>query len=92
MSKKNENMTTNGKQKTEIKHSEFPLTRMNFILMLACGLLIVVGFVLMLGGQNQIDHFNNDIFSARRIVVGPTMAFLGFVGMAFAIIYKKREK
>ena len=29
-----------------------------------------------------------DIFSTRRIVVGPTIAFLGFLLMAFAIIVK----
>ena len=66
----------NRRKEDKIKYSNFPLTRINF--------------VLMLGGSNQLDHFNADIFSSRRIVVGPTIAFLGFVGMAFAIIFKKK--
>ena len=54
--------------------------------------MIVIGFLLMLGGSNEIDHFNAEMFSTQRIVVGPTISFLGFLGMAFAIIYKKKEK
>lgn len=45
----------------------------------------------MLGAPNGEEAFNPDIFSTRRIVVGPTIAFLGFLFMAFAIIYKKKE-
>ena len=41
----------------------------------------------MLGGSST-DEFNPDIFSVRRIVVGPTIAFIGFVSMAVAIILK----
>jgi len=75
-----------------IKYSRFPLARINFLLMAASGLLIVAGFLLMLGGANDGEVFNNDIFSTRRIVVGPTMAFLGFVAMAVSIIYKGKNK
>ncbi|MGM9803316.1 MAG: DUF3098 domain-containing protein [Muribaculaceae bacterium] len=79
-------------KKTEIKYSNFPLTKINFVLMAICGAMIVVGFLLMLGPGNGLEQFNEDIFSTRRIVVGPTISFLGFVGMAFAIIFKKKEK
>ena len=78
------------KKEDKIKYSNFPLTRINFVLMAICGAMILIGFLLMLGGSNQLDQFNADIFSSRRIVVGPTIAFLGFVGMAFAIIFKKK--
>ena len=78
------------KKEDKIKYSNFPLTRINFVLMAICGAMILIGFLLMLGSSNQLDEFNADIFSARRIIVGPTIAFLGFVGMAFAIIFKKK--
>lgn len=78
------------KKEDKIKYSNFPLTRINFVLMAICGAMILIGFLLMLGSSNQLDGFNADIFSTRRIVVGPTIAFLGFVGMAFAIIFKKK--
>ncbi len=56
-------------------YSQFPLVKINFILMAVAGLIIVLGFLLMLGGSSTVDEFNPDIFSTRRIVVGPTMAF-----------------
>ena len=63
-----------------------PLQRGNFIGMAIAGAMIVLGFLLMLGGSSTAEAFNPDIFSTRRIVVGPIIAFLGFVLMAVAII------
>ena len=63
-----------------------PLQKANFVAMAIAGAVIVAGFILMLGGSSSQVAFNPDIFSTRRIVVGPCMAFLGFVGMAAAII------
>jgi hypothetical protein len=79
--------------KQDIKHQShdtLPLTRKNFIFMAIAGVMIVVGFLLMLGGGSQTaaGEFNPEIFSARRIVVGPAIAFLGFVAMAAAIIIR----
>lgn len=85
--------TANGnkEKKTTIDYNSFPLAPANFIRMAIAGVLIVVGFLLMVGGANEGDVFNQDIFSTRRIIVGPTIAFVGFVYMAFAINYKKRK-
>ncbi len=52
---------------------------------------IIVGFLLMLG-SGSTEEFNPDIFSARRIVVGPTLAFLGFVAMGVSIIRRPGKK
>lgn len=78
------------KKDQSIKRSAYPLTKTNVIMMAASGVMIVLGFLLMLGGANDGAEFNSDIFSTRRTVVGPTIAFLGFLAMAFAIIYKKK--
>ena len=85
------NNDKNGK-KTAINYNAFPLAPANFIRMAIAVALIVIGFVLMAGGANDGEVFNNDIFSTRRIVVGPTISFLGFVYMAFAINYKNKKK
>lgn len=71
--------------------SQLPLLKINFVLMAIAGLLIVLGFCLMVGGSTEPDAFNPDIFSTRRIVVGPTIAFLGFVFMGFAIMYSPKN-
>lgn len=38
------------------------------------------------GGTNGTD-FNPEVFSTRRIVVGPLLAFLGFLLMAISIVW-----
>ncbi|MDE5693524.1 MAG: DUF3098 domain-containing protein, partial [Duncaniella sp.] len=37
-------------------------------------------------------EFNPDIFSARRVVVCPTIAILGFIFMGVAIMYSPKKK
>lgn len=69
---------------------QFPLTKKNFIFMAIAGAMIVIGFLLMLGGGTTTESFNADIFSTRRTVIGPTVAFLGFVAMGIAIVIKPK--
>ena len=71
--------------------SEFPLETKNFKWLAVSALLIVIGFLLMLG-SGSTEEFNPDIFSARRIVVGPTIAFIGFVAMGVSIIIRPGHK
>ncbi len=88
---------SNQKPKQELiteERKNYPLTRSNFIMMAIAGAAIVIGFLLMLGSKTTAAGFEPDIFSTRRIVVGPALAFLGFAFMGFAIIYRshKQEK
>ena len=77
---------------TENKRVIFPLHKINLILMGIAGAMIVIGFLLMTGDSTTMDNFNQDIFSTRRIVVGPTIAFLGFIFMGFGIIYRSKKE
>ena len=73
--------------------SQRPFSKINFLMMAGCLALIIIGFLLMSGGGSSVDGgFNPDIFSTRRIVVGPTLAFLGFLLMAFAIVWQGPKK
>lgn len=67
---------------------EMPLVKINFILMAIAGAMIVIGFLLMTGSSTSTETFDPDIFSTRRIVIGPTIAFLGFLFMGFGIMWK----
>ena len=69
----------------------YPLGKINFILMGICLLLIIIGFWLMTGDANVGDKFNGNLFESSRVTTGPVIAFLGFVLMAFAIIYRKKD-
>ena len=76
----------------KMKESEKPFSKWNFLMMAGCIILIIVGFLLISGGGSENGEFNPEIFSTRRIVVGPLLAFLGFLLMAFAIIYNPAKK
>jgi uncharacterized membrane protein YecN with MAPEG domain len=54
--------------------------------------IIIIGFALMVGAPSGATEFNPDIFSTRRITVGPMIAFFGFIVMILAILYKPRKK
>lgn len=71
--------------------SEFALGKTNYILIAVAFAVIVLGLALMAGSGSTPDHYNPDIFSWRRIVLAPTLAFAGFVFMVFAIMYKGKN-
>jgi uncharacterized membrane protein len=69
----------------------FTLSKIN-LLMIAIGFIIIVlGFALMTGSTTVVE-FNPDIFSVRRITVGPMISFFGFLFVVFAILYKPKSK
>lgn len=85
------NISESRPQDTPETPSQFPLLRLNFIIMIIAGVLIVLGFLLMTGSSSTPEEFNPDIFSTRRIVIGPLFAFLGFVLMGIGIIWPSRH-
>ncbi|MCX4312002.1 MAG: DUF3098 domain-containing protein [Muribaculaceae bacterium] len=96
MSKPNNDIAPDIRPKTaNIKREQYgqlPLVRLNFIMMAIAGAMIVIGFLLMLGGSSTVDSFNPDIFSTRRIVIGPMVTFLGFIFMGVAIVIRPKPK
>ena len=82
------------KQKPVSKESKytFPLDTINLIMIGGCIVLIALGFILMLGGSNEGDTFNNEIFSSTRTTIGPMISLLGCVLMVVAIMYKGKKK
>ncbi|MDE6653611.1 MAG: DUF3098 domain-containing protein [Muribaculaceae bacterium] len=86
-------MIEDPKNPTDLKadHTPFPLSRNNCVLIVISLILIIVGFVLMAGSPSTVTEYNPDIFSDRRIVVGPLLSFIGFVLMAVAIIVKPKR-
>ena len=71
---------------------KFNLPKINAILLAVSLVIVVIGFALMVGDPSGATEYNPDIFSFRRITVGPMIALLGFVTMIFAILYKPRKK
>lgn len=81
-------MATDNKQQS---NAPMPLGKVNFIMIAACVVLIMLGFFLMTGSANTGTTWNEDVFNSTRTVVGPMVALAGFALMIFAIIYKKKK-
>ncbi len=61
--------------------------------MAIAALMIVLGFILISGGAPEsADQFNPEVFSSRRIVVGPTITFLGFIFLGVGIMWPSGKK
>ena len=71
-----------------MKHT---LPKLNLILIAVSVVIIVIGFALM-AGEPSGEVYNQDIFSFRRITVGPMIALFGFVFMLFAILFRGKKK
>jgi len=65
--------------------------KQNYILLLAGGLLMAIGFLLMLGGgMSDPTVWDEDIiYGFRRIVLAPFMILAGLVTLVFAIFKKQ---
>ena len=68
------------------------LPKLNLILIGISFLIIVLGFALMAGEPSGATEYNPDIFSVRRITVGPMISLAGFVMMIVAILWRKKDK
>ena len=70
----------------------FALGRENYKLLAIGFAIIVVGFLLMLGGKSPSpDKFSYNIFSFRRITLAPIVVLAGFVFEICAIMKKPKE-
>ena len=67
------------------------LPKLNLILIAISFIIIVVGFALMVGEPSG-EVYNPDIFSFRRITVGPMISLFGFVFLLFAILFRGKKK
>jgi len=73
------------------KNPRFTLAKINLYLIAAGFIITLTGFFLM-SGSTTVVEFNPDIFSQRRITVGPMISFFGFLFIIFAILYKPKSK
>jgi len=59
---------------------DFAFGKENYILMFIGFVVLLIGYLLMVGGgSNDPNVFNYDMFNARRMVVAPLVLLLGFV-------------
>lgn len=71
---------------------QFLFSKENFTLMFAGLAVIVLGFILMMGGKSSDPNVFNEseIYSSLRITVAPILVLLGLVIEGYAIMKKPK--
>ena len=67
------------------------LPTLNLILIAVSFVIIIVGFALMTGEPSG-EVYKPDVFSFRRMTVGPGISLFGCVCMLFAILVRGKKK
>ncbi len=69
----------------------FAFDKTNFILLAIGMAVVIIGFILMSGGESTEQAYDPSIFSTMRIKVAPVITFLGFISMIYAVIRKPKD-
>lgn len=83
-------------KKSEVKETDpgFALGRENYIYLIIGFVIIITGFLLMVGGKSTDPNVFNEkeIFSFRRITLAPVVVVIGFAFEIWAIMKKPKTK
>lgn len=71
-------------------YNNFALGKQNLMLIAIGFLVVIIGYALM-AGKPSGEVYNPDIFSFRRIILGPGISLGGFLFVIFGILYKKKS-
>ena len=86
------------KQPAEIKKAttqkfEFAFGKQNYRLMFIGLAVLLIGFMLMVGGGSDDPNvFSPALFNTQRLVIAPLLLLAGFIIEIFAIMIKPKEK
>jgi len=80
-------------KKENSKEKEFPIGKENYKYLIIGFGIIVLGFLLMVGGGSKDPNVFNqkEIFSTQRIIIAPIVVIFGFAFEIWAIMKKPKE-
>jgi len=79
-------------KKENINKTDFAIGKENYKLLIIGAVIIIIGFLLMIGGGSKDPNvFNPEIFSPRRIVLAPIVVMFGFAFEIWAIMKKPKN-
>jgi hypothetical protein len=74
------------------KDQGFAIGKRNYLYIAISFAILILGFVLMVGGRSDDPNvFNPEVFSFRRITLAPMVLLFGFIFMIYAIMKKPVE-
>lgn len=84
-------MATKGKINNQDEN--FALDGTNYLFLAVGFIIIIIGFLLMVGGKSEDPAvFSEEIFSFRRITLAPIVVLAGFAFEIWAIMRKPKSK
>lgn len=76
-----------------MKNNQFAFGKENFVLLAISIVIIIIGFILLSGGQTSEETgFDPRIFDTRRIFIAPVVIMIGFFSVIYAILKKPKDK
>jgi hypothetical protein len=92
MKQKETNKPAAADKQKSASSSDFAFGKENYKLLLIGLALILVGFLLMIGGGSKDPNvFSDDIFNFRRLTLAPILVLAGYVVEIFAIMKKPKD-
>jgi len=71
---------------------DFAFGKKNYILMFIGFVVLLIGYLLMVGGGSDDPNvFNYEMFNTRRMVVAPLVLLAGFIIEFVAIMYRPKD-
>jgi len=78
--------------KNEDGNMVFAFNKTNYTILIAGLLILIIGFLLMVGGgSDNPEVFSDAIFGFRRLTLAPILILLGYMIEIFAIMYRPKE-
>jgi len=92
MAKKELNKTVATDKTTTPSREGFVFAKVNFQLLIASVITIVIGYALMAGGKSDDPNkFSEEIFNFQRITLAPIVVLAGYAIGIYAILKKSKD-
>lgn len=80
-------------EKAAVVHGTFAFGKDNYTFILVGVGVLVIGYLLMIGGgADSPDKFNPEIFSTRRVTIAPVTLLIGFGIVLYGIMRKPKTE
>jgi len=84
---------TNKNTTPETEKKQMPFTKKNYMWVVIGIVVLVIGMLLMIGGgSDDPDVFNEAMFNTRRLVIAPILILAGFGIEIYAIMLKDNKQ
>jgi hypothetical protein len=74
--------------------NRFPFVKENYVIMIIGIIVLVIGYVLMVGGRSPDPNqfYPDQVYSWRRITLAPIVIIIGFLVEIYAIMKRPKTK